>query len=155
MYVCMLPGVMASSKTLGPLQLMWLLSSHQGWTPIYLPPPHPLLPPLLMLALLCFIPPCRLNAVCISEDSTLLSGSFCDSIVRVWTLTPRKLFPLKSSSQLQMITLGAGRGYWVTNINMRVNPLSVSFFQPFRVHWKELGLFTNNRYPLKLVWCLN
>lgn len=48
-----------------------------------------------------------LNGVSISEDSTLLSGSFGDSIIRVWTLTPRKLFPLKSAAQLQKITLGS------------------------------------------------
>lgn len=49
----------------------------------------------------------ELNAVCISDDSTLLAGSFNDSIVRVWTLTPKKLCALKSPSQMQQITLAA------------------------------------------------
>ena len=44
----------------------------------------------------------------ISEDSSLLAGSFNDSIVRVWTLTPKKLCPLKTPAQMQLVTLAAG-----------------------------------------------
>ena len=45
----------------------------------------------------------------ISEDSSLLAGSFSDSIVRVWTLTPKKLCPLKTPAQMQLVTLAAGK----------------------------------------------
>ena len=52
---------------------------------------------------------CSLNAVSISDDSSLLAGSFNDSNVRVWTLSPKKLCPLKSYAQLQQIpSLAAG-----------------------------------------------
>ena len=53
---------------------------------------------------------CSLNAVSISDDSSLLAGSFNDSNVRIWTLSPKKLCPLKSYAQLQQIpSLAAGR----------------------------------------------
>ena len=54
----------------------------------------------------------RLNSVSISDDSSILAGSFSDSIVRVWALTPRKLYSMKSPSQLQHMALSAGE--WVS-----------------------------------------
>ncbi|XP_064388937.1 transcription initiation factor TFIID subunit 5-like isoform X1 [Halichondria panicea] len=48
-----------------------------------------------------------LNAVSIADDATLLAGSFNDSIVRVWTLTPKKLCSLKPPSHMQQISLAA------------------------------------------------
>lgn len=44
-----------------------------------------------------------LNSVSISNDSSLLSGGFEDSSVRVWSLTPKKLRMLKSPSELALI----------------------------------------------------
>ncbi|KAJ7373053.1 Transcription initiation factor TFIID subunit 5 [Desmophyllum pertusum] len=44
-----------------------------------------------------------LNSVSISNDSSLLSGGFEDSSVRVWSLTPKKLRMLKSPSELAQI----------------------------------------------------
>ncbi|XP_015748883.1 PREDICTED: transcription initiation factor TFIID subunit 5-like [Acropora digitifera] len=44
-----------------------------------------------------------LNTVSISEDSSLLSGGFEDSCVRVWSLTPKKLRMLKPPSELAQI----------------------------------------------------
>ena len=49
-----------------------------------------------------------LNTVSISEDSSLLSGGFEDSCVRVWSLTPKKLRMLKSPSELAQIDKEAG-----------------------------------------------
>ena len=72
--------------------------------------------------------PSRLNAVCISDDSTLLAGSFNDSIVRVWTLTPKKLCALKSPSQMQQITLAAGD---VTKHTLKLHPYNV--IQPIQL----------------------
>ena len=51
---------------------------------------------------------CRVNALSISDDSTLLAGSLNDSTVRLWTLTPKKLCPLKPPSQMQLVSLAAG-----------------------------------------------
>ena len=57
----------------------------------------------------------RLNSVSISDDSSILAGSFSDSIVRVWALTPRKLYSMKSPSQLQHMALSAGAvSEWVS-----------------------------------------
>jgi len=66
--------------------------------------------------------------VCISDDSTLLAGSFNDSIVRVWTLTPKKLCALKSPSQMQQITLAAGD---VTKHTLKLHPYNV--IQPIQL----------------------
>ncbi|XP_078345070.1 transcription initiation factor TFIID subunit 5-like [Oculina patagonica] len=44
-----------------------------------------------------------LNSVSISNDSSLLSGGFEDSSVRVWSLTPKRLRMLKSPSELAQI----------------------------------------------------
>ena len=44
-----------------------------------------------------------------SEDSSLLSGGFEDSNVRVWSLTPKKLRMLKSPSELVQIDKEAGQ----------------------------------------------
>ncbi|KAM7436900.1 Transcription initiation factorTFIID subunit 5 [Porites harrisoni] len=44
-----------------------------------------------------------LNTVSISEDSSLLSGGFEDSSVRVWSLTPKKLRMLKPPAELAQI----------------------------------------------------
>lgn len=53
---------------------------------------------------------CSLNGISISDDSSLLAGAFNDSNVRLWTLSPKKLCPLKSYAQLQQIpSLAAGR----------------------------------------------
>ena len=51
---------------------------------------------------------CSLNTVSISEDSSLLSGGFEDSSVRVWSLTPKKLRMLKPPSELAQIDKEAG-----------------------------------------------
>ena len=51
---------------------------------------------------------CSLNSVSISNDSSLLSGGFEDSSVRVWSLTPKKLRMLKSPSELAQIDKEAG-----------------------------------------------
>ena len=51
---------------------------------------------------------CSLNSVSISNDSSLLSGGFEDSSVRVWSLTPKKLRMLKSPSELALIDKEAG-----------------------------------------------
>eukprot|EP00731_Ephydatia_muelleri_P020077 Em0012g902a len=48
-----------------------------------------------------------LTAVSIADNSALLAGSFSDSIVRIWTLTPKKLCPLKQPNQLQQVTFAA------------------------------------------------
>jgi len=56
---------------------------------------------------------CSLNAVSISDDAHLLAGSFSDSIVRLWTLTPRRLCLLKPTAQIQQISLAAGKKYIV------------------------------------------
>ena len=50
-----------------------------------------------------------LNTVSMSEDSSLLSGGFEDSSVRVWSLTPKKLRMLKSPSELAQIDKEAGQ----------------------------------------------
>ena len=50
-----------------------------------------------------------LNTVSMSEDSSLLSGGFEDSSVRVWRLTPKKLRMLKSPSELAQIDKEAGQ----------------------------------------------
>ncbi|CAH3195506.1 unnamed protein product [Porites evermanni] len=50
-----------------------------------------------------------LNTVSISEDSSLLSGGFEDSSVRVWSLTPKKLRMLKPPSELAQIDKEAGQ----------------------------------------------
>jgi len=50
-----------------------------------------------------------LNCVCLSEDSSLLSGGFEDSSVRVWSLTPKKLRMLKPPSELAQIDKEAGQ----------------------------------------------
>ena len=52
---------------------------------------------------------CSLNSVSISNDSSLLSGGFEDSSVRVWSLTPKKLRMLKSPSELAQIDKEAGK----------------------------------------------
>ncbi len=57
-----------------------------------------------------------LCAVSISEDSSFLSGSFSDSIIRVWTLTPKKLCPLKSAAQMQRVPLTAGEHTIITGL---------------------------------------
>jgi len=46
--------------------------------------------------------------VSISDDASLLAGSFDDSLIRIWTLTPKKLLPMKPPSQLATIPLSAG-----------------------------------------------
>ena len=72
---------------------------------------------------------CRLNAVSISEDSSLLAGSFSDSIVRVWTLTPKKLCPLKTPAQMQLVTLAAGKslhGYEMHKCTLYILALSAN-----------------------------
>ena len=73
--------------------------------------------------------PSSLNAVCISDDSSLLAGSFNDSIVRVWTLTPKKLCALKSPSQMQQVTLAAGE---VVEHALKLSPYSA--IQPTGIH---------------------
>lgn len=45
----------------------------------------------------------------ISDDATCLAGSFDDSIVRLWSLTNKKLQSMKPSSQLSMIPSSAGQ----------------------------------------------
>ena len=54
-------------------------------------------------------PPCHasLNAITISDDSTLLVGAFADSTLRVWTLTPRQLLSMATGRQLSQIPLSA------------------------------------------------
>ncbi|OCT69991.1 transcription initiation factor TFIID subunit 5 [Xenopus laevis] len=44
-----------------------------------------------------------LTAVDITDDSSLIAGGFADSTVRVWSLTPKKLRSVKSSSDLSLI----------------------------------------------------
>ena len=82
---------------------------------------------------------CRLNAVSISEDSSLLAGSFSDSIVRVWTLTPKKLCPLKTPAQMQLVTLAAGKslhGYGMHECTLYILALAceLSEFLPMWAH---------------------
>ena len=48
-------------------------------------------------------------AVSISDDASLLAASFDDSIVRLWSLTNKKLQSMKPSSQLSMIPSSAGQ----------------------------------------------
>lgn len=48
-----------------------------------------------------------LCAVSISDDASLLAASFDDSVVRLWSLTNKKLQSMKSSSQLSMIPSSA------------------------------------------------
>ena len=48
-----------------------------------------------------------LNVLTISQDSSLLAGGFSDSLIKIWTLTPKKLHPLKSTNQMQQITLSS------------------------------------------------
>ena len=65
----------------------------------------------------------------ISEDSSLLAGSFSDSIVRVWTLTPKKLCPLKTPAQMQLVTLAAGKslhGYEMHKFTLYILTLSAN-----------------------------
>lgn len=49
-----------------------------------------------------------LNSLTLSQDSALLAGGFADSTIKLWSLTPKKLHPLKSTSQMQHITLSSG-----------------------------------------------
>ena len=49
-----------------------------------------------------------LNAVSISDDSTLLAAGFGSSRIKIWSLSPRKLYPFKSPAQMQQVTLAAG-----------------------------------------------
>ena len=61
---------------------------------------------------------CSLCAVSISDDATLLAGSFDDSLVRLWSLTNKKLQYMKPPSQLSLIASTAGENlvtmshYW-------------------------------------------
>ncbi|XP_065886534.1 transcription initiation factor TFIID subunit 5-like [Dysidea avara] len=48
-----------------------------------------------------------LCAVSLSDDATLLAGCFDDSLIRIWTLTPKKLLSMKPPSQLATIPLSA------------------------------------------------
>ena len=50
-----------------------------------------------------------LCAVSISDDASLLAGSFDDSLVRLWGLTNKKLQYMKPPSQLSLIASTAGR----------------------------------------------
>ena len=75
----------------------------------------------------------------ISEDSSLLAGSFSDSIVRVWTLTPKKLCPLKTPAQMQLVTLAAGKslhGYGMHECTLYILALAceLSEFLPMWAH---------------------
>ncbi|XP_018408900.1 PREDICTED: transcription initiation factor TFIID subunit 5 [Nanorana parkeri] len=44
-----------------------------------------------------------LTAVDVTDDSSMIAGGFADSTVRVWSLTPRKLRSVKSTSDLGVI----------------------------------------------------
>ena len=75
----------------------------------------------------------RLNSVSISDDSSILAGSFSDSIVRVWALTPRKLYSMKSPSQLQHMALSAGE--WVSEWVSDSSTLYSTDWYQHRVMW--------------------
>ena len=54
---------------------------------------------------------CSVNSLCaisISDDASLLAGSFDDSLVRLWSLTSKKLQGMKPSTQLSVIPTSAG-----------------------------------------------
>ena len=44
----------------------------------------------------------------VSDDASLLAGSFDDSLVRLWSLTNKKLQYMKPPSQLSLIPSTAG-----------------------------------------------
>ncbi|XP_069836327.1 transcription initiation factor TFIID subunit 5 [Dendropsophus ebraccatus] len=44
-----------------------------------------------------------LTAVDVTDDSSMIAGGFADSTVRVWSLTPKKLRSVKSTSDLNLI----------------------------------------------------
>ena len=44
-----------------------------------------------------------MNCADICEDSTLLATGYDDSVVRIWSLTPKKLRTLKSVNELAKI----------------------------------------------------
>jgi transcription initiation factor TFIID subunit 5 len=48
-----------------------------------------------------------LTGVSISDDSSLLAAAFSSSRIKVWSLSPRKLYSLKPPSQMQQVTLTA------------------------------------------------
>lgn len=49
-----------------------------------------------------------LTAVSISDDSTLLAAAFGNSRIKLWSLSPKKLYTLKTPTQMQQVTLAAG-----------------------------------------------
>ena len=54
-------------------------------------------------------PICRVTAVSVCEDSSLLSAGFSDSTIRVFTLTPNKLRSMKSPEELELIDKDTGK----------------------------------------------
>lgn len=50
-----------------------------------------------------------LTTVDICEDTSLISGGFSDSVIRVWPLTSAKLCRIKSPDELSIIDKESGR----------------------------------------------
>ena len=48
-----------------------------------------------------------LTALDISDDSSLMAAGFADSVIRIWTLTPKKLRNMKSSLDLGYLDIEA------------------------------------------------